>query len=253
MLSLKKNATSSNKPDDMAAANAAIKHNLVLAYHIIAHLGLDDHTYTHLSSRSAEEDAFFIYPFGLRFEEVTTDNLMKVKFDGSVVEGQEHQYNKTGYMIHGATYQARPDINHIFHTHTPHTAAVSAMKNGLLPISQWALHFYNRVAYHGYNSLALDHDHGNDMVHDLGDKYVMLMCNHGALMCGRTIQEAMFYTYHLEQACKTQCIALAANQELIMPSAAVCEQSVKDLLTFEQDLGQRDWQAWIRLIERKQF
>lgn len=235
----------------MADANAAIRHNLVLAYHILGHLGLDDHTYTHLSSRSAEGDAFFIYPFGLRFEEVTPDSLMKVAADGTVIEGQEHQYNKTGYTIHGSIYQARADINHIFHTHTIHTVAVSAMKQGLLPISQWALHFYDRVAYHGYNSLALNEHQGDDLIRDLDDKYTMLMCNHGALMCGRTIHEALFYTYHLEKACQAQCVALATRQELVIPSPEICKQSVHDLLTFENDLGIRDWNAWVRLIEKK--
>ena len=84
--------------------NILVRKNLALAYNIMAHLGLDDHTYTHLSSRSTEGDSFYIYPFGLRYEEVTPDCLMKVRFDGTVLEGEEYQYNKTGYVIHGALY-----------------------------------------------------------------------------------------------------------------------------------------------------
>ena len=227
------------------------KSALTYAYHILAHLGLDDHTYTHLSARAEESDMFYIYPFGLRFEEVNPDILLKVDLNGIVIEGEEYQYNRTGYFIHGSIYQARPDIQAIFHIHTPAIVAVSALEEGLLPVSQWALHFYNKVAYHDYGSLTLEKNQGGSLLEDLKELYVMLLRHHGALTCGRTIQEAMFYTYHLEQACKTQCLALAANSPIIFPSAETCEKSVHDLLNFEENLGERDWQAWIRLIDNK--
>ncbi|MGL4226140.1 MAG: class II aldolase/adducin family protein [Rickettsia sp.] len=228
-----------------------IKYNLAAAYQIMAYLSLDDHTYTHLSARPKEADFYYIYPFGLRFEEVTTENLLKVSLDGEILEGEEYQYNKTGYFIHGNIYKARPDISAIFHYHTPASIAVSALKYGLLPSSQWALHFYDRISYHDYNSLVLDADkQSSRLVNDLKQNYVMLLRNHGAITCGKTIHEAMFYTYHLEQACKTQVLLNSKEQqELIVPSVEICKQTVKDLLSFEEDLGKRDWEAWLRLVK----
>ncbi|AIL13158.1 hypothetical protein IM40_06005 [Candidatus Paracaedimonas acanthamoebae] len=226
-----------------------LRRDLAYAYQILAYLGLDDHTYTHLSLRAEDGCAYYIYPFGLCFEEVTPECLLRVAFDGEILEGSEYQYNKTGYVIHGAIYQKRPDINAIFHIHTPEIVAVSALKKGLQPLSQWALHFYNQITYHSYNSLALNGSQGESLVDDLQDKYVLLMRNHGSLTCGKTIQEALFYTYHLQQACKTQCLVLSMNQELIVPDISICEKTVKELLSFESDLGARDWQAWVRRIK----
>ncbi|ABV75006.1 hypothetical protein A1C_03625 [Rickettsia akari str. Hartford] len=60
----------------------------------------------------------------------------------------------------------------------------------------------------------------------------------------------MFYTYHLEQACKTQCVLNSTKeQEIIIHSVEICKQTVKDLLSFEEDLGKRDWEAWLRFIK----
>ncbi len=231
--------------------NQEIKQNLVYAYQILANLGMDDHTYTHLSARSTELDQYYIYPFGLRFEEVKVDNLLKVNLAGEIIEGSEYQYNKTGYIIHGNIYSKREDINSIFHLHTPASVAVSAIKEGLLPISQWALHFYQKVAYHAYNSLALEHGlHGKDLVQDLGQFKVMLLRHHGMITCGGTIMEAMFYAYHLEMACKTQCLLGQTSQELIFPPEEICKKAVKDLLSFEENLGERDWHAWVRKIKK---
>ncbi len=224
-----------------------IKQNLAYAYKIISCLKMDDHTYTHLSARAENNTEYYIYPFGLRFSEVTKNNLLKVSLTGEIIEGKEYQYNKTGYVIHGNIYEKRQDIQAIFHLHTPASVAVSAMRDGLLPISQWALHFYNQVVYHDYNSLILDKEvQGSQLANDLGSHKVMLLRNHGMLTCGATIMEAMFYAYHLEMACKTQCLALQTGVELIYPPKEICEQAVKDLLGFEKDLGQRDWQAWVR-------
>lgn len=231
--------------------NLDIKKKLAQAYHILAHLKLDDHTYTHLSSRTEDTNSFFIYPFGMRFEEVQAEHLLTVSLTGDILKGSEQQYNKTGYIIHGQIYQKRPDIKHIFHIHTHEVVAVSAIAEGLLPLSQWALHFYNRVSYHDYNSLALNKQQGHQLAEDLGSNYTLLLRNHGAVICGRTIEETMFYTYHLQQACKAQCFAMALQRPLIIPSKQICEETVNDLLCFEKNLGERDWLAWTRFIERQ--
>ncbi len=227
-----------------------LKDNLSKAYQILAILSLDDHTYTHLSARPSNADFYYIYPFGLRFEEVTPNNLLQVSLDGKVLDGIEAQYNKTGYIIHGSIYKARKDISAIFHIHTPSIVAVSAMDSGLMPISQWALHFYDKIIYHDYDSLILDDNQGLSIITNFTKDYIIFLRNHGVIACGRTIHEAMFYIYHLEQACKTQCLALSSGQPLIMPSTDICKKTVNDLLSFEQDLGKRDWEAWLRLVKR---
>lgn len=228
------------------------KIDLAYAYRILAHLGLDDHTYAHLSIRAKDPAYFHMYPFGERFEEAHADSLLTVSQAGTIVEGTERHINQTGYVIHGSIYQARPDIEAIFHIHSPAIVAVSALKEGLLPLSQWALHFYERTAYHNYDSLALDMaTQAQQLTDDLADKYVLLLRHHGSITCGRTIQEALFYTYHLEKACQTQCLTLSMNREVLPLVSETCERAVRDLLSFEKDLGARDWAAWLRVINEQ--
>lgn len=228
------------------------RENLAAAYHLVAHYGYDDLTFAHLSARTLAGDAFFINPFGLLFEEVTASRLLTVNFAGEVLQGEEYQYNRTGYVIHGSIYKHRPELNCVFHLHTEASIAVSAMPEGLLPLSQWALHFYNRVAYHDYNSLALTpEEHENALVNDLAQHKILFLRNHGILIAGETIHEAFIYLHHLERACRTQIKILSMTEKPITPSATICEQSVKDLLGFEKDIGKRDWLALLRLLELK--
>jgi ribulose-5-phosphate 4-epimerase/fuculose-1-phosphate aldolase len=229
----------------------ALKCNLAAAYRLFAYFKMDDLTYTHLSARLPSTDFYFIYPFGYLFEEVTASSLLKVDLDGNILEGTEEQYNQTGYIIHGSIYRKRPDVNAIFHLHTTAGVAVSVMKCGLLPLSQFSFHFHNRLSYHDYNSLALDDkQHGIKLQEDLGDNKALILRNHGTLTCGRTVSEAFFRAYYLEQACKVQCQALQTGQELVFPPEAICEQAAKDMRNFETDLGQRDWKALLRKLSK---
>lgn len=175
---------------------------------------------------------------------------MQVSLEGKILKGKEYKYNATGFQTHGAIYAARADINAIFHLHTPYMVAVSAIEKGLIPISQWALHFYKKIAYHNYDSLVLNSSQGNRLVKDISGKNIMLLRNHGSILCGKTIHEAMFYTHHLELACKCQCLTLAMGEKLSTPNEKTCTQAVKDLLSFEKDLGKRDWVAWLSLLEK---
>ncbi len=226
------------------------KKDLVTAYHVLAHLKMDDHTYTHLSLRTEIPNQYWIYPFGLCFDEVSEENLLRVTLLGEILEGQEHQYNQTGYVIHGSIYRNRNDVNAILHLHTPAIVAVSAMKGGLKPWSQWALHFYNRIKYHAYNSLTLEEEQSSELIRDLGQSNILMMQHHGVVICGKTIQEAMFYAYHLEKACQTHCLLKSDENNVLEIPPAVCEKTVNDLLGFEKNLGERDWKAWQRRIGR---
>jgi ribulose-5-phosphate 4-epimerase/fuculose-1-phosphate aldolase len=228
-----------------------VRIQLAAAYRILASMKMDDLTYTHLSARVPGSETYFIYPFGMLFEEVTASSLLKVSLDGEILEGKESQYNQTGYVIHGNIYKSRPDVNAVFHLHTTAGVASSAMECGLLPISQFAFHFYDRLAYHAYDSLTLEDDRqGNNLAKDLGLKKSMILRNHGTLTCGETIHEAFLYMYFLEQACKVQCATLSSGQKLTMPPKKVCEQAAQDVRDFEPDFGIRDWTALVRKLDR---
>lgn len=230
-----------------------LKETLARCYYILAKKGMDDRTYTHLSARLPHEDAYYIYPLGLLFSEVTPDKLIKVDFNGTILEGHEKTFNETGYVIHSSVYKARPDINAVFHLHTTAGVAVSSMKQGLLPVSQFAFHFYNRLSYHGYNALSLDTKiQGQNLAKDLGPQNKALMLeNHGTMTCGTTQEEALFYMLFLEEACKVQIAALSAGIEnLHIPSKAICEQAYKDMTAFEKgNIGRRDFEAECRVLD----
>uniref|UniRef100_A0A8D2H6N8 Adducin 2 n=1 Tax=Urocitellus parryii TaxID=9999 RepID=A0A8D2H6N8_UROPR len=101
---------------------------------------------------SKEQDHFLISPKGVSCSEVTASSLIKVNILGEVVEKGSSCFpvDTSGFCLHSAIYAARPDVRCVIHLHTPATAAVSAMKCGLLPVSHNAL-LVGDMAYYDFN------------------------------------------------------------------------------------------------------
>src|SRR5215210_8415406 len=113
--------------------------NLAACYRLIAHYGWDDLVDTHISARVPGPDHhFLINPYGLMFEEITASSLVKVDLHGNQLSESEYSINPAGFTIHSAIHEAREDAGCVLHLHTMAGIAVSAQKQGLLPISQQA-------------------------------------------------------------------------------------------------------------------
>ncbi|RAU47410.1 MULTISPECIES: class II aldolase/adducin family protein [unclassified Pseudomonas] len=233
-----------------------VRVKLAAAYRLAALKRWTDHIYTHFSARvPGPDEHFLINAFGLLFDEITASNLVKVDIDGTLVDDPTGLgINHAGYVIHSAIHAARPDLKAVLHTHTRDGIAVSSQKQGLLPISQHALAFSGRVAYHGYEGIAQDLGERERLVADLGDKSVMILRNHGLLTAGISVEHAFKQLHNLEYACNIQVAAQAAgNAELIFPPQDVVKKVEDQTKVFHDGNGpgvKRHWNALIRELDR---
>ena len=251
-------ASSSNVSvqDRVSPQEWEVRVKLAAAYRLAALKRWTDHIYTHFSARVPGPDEHsLINPFGLLFDEITASNLVKVDIDGTVVDDPTGLgINYAGYVIHSAIHAARHDLQAVLHTHTRDGIAVSAQKDGLLPISQHAIAFSGRVAYHGYEGIALDLDERERLVADLGDKSVMILRNHGLLTGGVSVEHAFQQLHNLEYACNIQIAAQSAgNAELVIPPREVIAKVEEQAKVIKDGHGpgvSRHWNALIRELER---
>jgi len=131
--------------------------DLAAAYQLAAIYKWTDLIYTHFSARVPGSDDFLINAYGLMFDEITASNLVRIDARGKVIDDPlDLGYNEAGFVIHGCMHEARPEVNCVIHTHTRAGVAVSAMKCGLLPISQHAMRVQQQCTYHDYEGIALE-------------------------------------------------------------------------------------------------
>jgi ribulose-5-phosphate 4-epimerase/fuculose-1-phosphate aldolase len=190
-----------------------IRVDLAACYRLVALFGWDDLIFTHISARvPGDTEAFLINPYGMLFEEITASSLVKVDAHGEKLSHTEWPVNPAGFVIHSAIHEARPDVACVLHTHTNAGVAVSAQRNGLLPISQIATIALSSLGYHDYEGIALRDDEKPRLVRDLGQNNALILRNHGLLTVGASVADAFIMMYSLQRACEVQLLAQAGDQ-----------------------------------------
>lgn len=226
---------------------AEVRINLAAAYQLAALKGWDDGIYTHISAAVPKEaGAYLINQFGLRFDEVLPENLVKVNLHGEIISGVG-PVNQSGFAIHGAVHAARPDAKCVLHLHVDSVIAVSARKQGLLPLSRHALRFYDDIERHSYQGLALTTSEQVGLISALGNKKALLLDNHGSIICGVSIQQAFYLMDVLDKACNIQLLA-GDKEGLIVPDPAICRLTYEQLCSDGNNEGQIEWPAYLGLL-----
>jgi ribulose-5-phosphate 4-epimerase/fuculose-1-phosphate aldolase len=228
--------------------------NLAACYRLVHHFHMDDLVYNHISARvPGEEGHFLINAYGMTYDEITASSLVKIDFDGKVVQdsGTGYGVNLAGFVIHSAIHLGLEHVACVAHTHSPAGMAVSAMECGLLPLTQNAM-FFSSVGYHDYEGPAVDLDEQKRLVRDLGDSVAMILRNHGLLAVGATIPECFIHLYWLERACQAQVAAMASNTKLRIPEAKVVKTTNDRYKPGQRrNIGELEWAGLLRLMERR--
>jgi ribulose-5-phosphate 4-epimerase/fuculose-1-phosphate aldolase len=212
----------------IGAAEWEARVNLAACYRLCEGYGMSDMIYTHITARvPGSPDQFLINPNGMLFGEITASSLLKVDIEGRILYKPDLPYglHPAGFTIHSGLYRARPDAMAIMHTHTIAGMAVSALKCGLLPLTQTATRFYGRISYHDFKGPERDPAHRDALAASLGPNNYLILRNHGLLTLGESVPEAFIAMWGLERACDAQLRAMACNTELNMPPPEVVEAS----------------------------
>lgn len=237
-------------PEKYSSEEWQLRVELAAAYRLLAMLNMDDAIFTHLSLRvPGAVPTFLLNPYGMVFEEITASSLVKVDSDGHKVCNSVWPVNPAGFDIHAAIHTGAPDAHCVIHTHSLAGMTVAAMPEGLLPLNQMSLHFYNRIGRYSYDTIHFPPSEKRRLVKAIGPHRALIMESHGLLTCGATVAEAFFYMYYLEKACRIQAQVMAKGEPFLRISESVCEEGAR---LFEERPEQKRymWTAFVRKLLR---
>ena len=237
----------------VSEAEWQLRVDLAAAYRLVALFGWSDLVFTHISARvPGPEHHFLINPYGLLFDEITASSLVKVDLEGRQVLESPYPINPAGFVIHSAVHAAREDAHCVLHVHSANGVAVSARREGLLPISQQSIFVMSSLGTHDYEGVALLEDEKPRLVRDLGSNTYLLLKNHGLLTVGTTVPEAWVAMYVFESACNIQVRAMGhggANLDnLLMIPQNILDGGMRQLQ--EATRGQGAGIVWPALLRR---
>lgn len=228
--------------------------DLAACYRLVDYYGWTAQVYNHITARIPGTEELLINPFGLRYDEITASNLVKIDLQGNKLDDSPYPINLAGYVIHSAIHSARHDLQCSLHTHSENAEAIACVSTGFIPMTQTGAMFHERVGYHDYEGIALDEGERERLIADMGKtNHTLVLKNHGVLTCGHTIPWAFVRLYHFENACRTQLKAMATGAPL--------NELSHETLTHTRDQFERgdaragakvqlpEWPAYLRLLD----
>ena len=241
-----------NIKNKVSAAEWQQRVNLAACYRLVALYGWDDLIFTHISARVPGPDHhFLINPYGMMFDEITASSLVKVDLNGNKVMDSAYDINPAGFTIHSAIHAARENAQCVLHIHSINGVAVSAQKNGVLPLSQQSIFVLASLAYHDYEGVALRDDEKPRLVRDLADKNFLMLRNHGLLTVADSIPDAFLYMYLFEAACMIQVRAQSGGGDLISIHPKIIDTAMAQAAQVTRQAGGGlAWPGLLRKLDR---
>jgi ribulose-5-phosphate 4-epimerase/fuculose-1-phosphate aldolase len=225
--------------------------DLAACYRLVALYGWDDVVFTHISVKLPGDAGFLINPYGMLFDEITASSLVRVDAAGNKLSESPHPVNPAGFVIHSAIHAARHDALCVLHTHTVAGVAVSAQREGLLPISQQATVALASLGYHDYEGIAVRDDEKPRLQHDLGANTFLILRNHGLLTVGPTVADAFLSMYLLQRACEVQLLAQSGGRELVSVDPRIVAGVKENVVAVTRGLGGAlAWPGLLRKLDR---
>jgi ribulose-5-phosphate 4-epimerase/fuculose-1-phosphate aldolase len=211
---------------------------LAAAHRIAAHDGLAEGTWNHFSFM-LDSSRMLITPADRHWALIDGDSLvLSTGDDNARARGLQFLI---GYRIHQPLHEIRPDARCVLHAHPPYATALSLLDEPELVVaSQMSVAFAGRIAYNDrYDLVGGAEGQGERIATALGDKDVLLLRGHGAVVIGDTIESAYLDLYTLELACRSQVLAMSTGRPL-RPLGAI---EVAELTGPGSDRGHDDEEA----------
>jgi len=208
-----------------------LRQQMIMAGKVLVAEGQDDFTRGHISLRLHDNPQLFLMkPHSMGLDEITMANILTIDLDGNVVAGSARRHSEV--YIHSEVFKARADVNCVIHTHPPYAVALSASGRPIKCYNQPAALFYESLGvYTDTINLIRTPAMGAGVAKALGPRRAVLLKNHGVVVTGKDIAEAVIGTIMLENAAMVQMIVEAAGD----PAP---EFSRADIEKLKHDIGQ---------------
>ncbi len=205
--------------------------DLAAAFRLAAHYEWNEGVANHFSlAVSNDGKKFLMNPRWRHFSKIRASELLLVNSDDDSTMKGPNAPDLTAWSLHGRLHAALPQARCIIHLHPAYATVIASLADPeIKPIDQNTARFFNRVAVDmGYGGMANTDAEGDRLARLMGNKSIMMMGNHGVLICAATVAEAFDLTYYLERSCRNLVLAYQTGQKLHVMSPEVAEKTAQE-------------------------
>jgi ribulose-5-phosphate 4-epimerase/fuculose-1-phosphate aldolase len=229
-----------------------ILEELVTANRVLANEGIVD-SFGHVSARHPDNPAHYLLSRARAPERIERDDIVEYTLAGEPIDANAPAPYLERF-IHGAIYEARPDVHAVVHNHSPSVIPFGVTAKTLKPLLHMCAHIGHEVPvwdsrdkFGDTTLLVGDMAMGRDMARLLGERPTTLMRGHGATVVGRSVRHAVFVAVYLEVGAKLQMQAMVLG-EIKFLSGGEIDKIVERLNDYTLN---RAWENWARRAGRE--
>lgn len=167
--------------------------------------GLFSGTSGNMSCYLREEDKMLITPTSVRYEELRAEQVVVMKLDGTVLSGSNAPSSE--WRMHAAVYETMPEVNAVFHTHSPYATAF-AVNHQTIPAVLIEAHIFlgGDIRCADYATPGTK-EVGLSAIPALEGRGGCTLANHGVLAVGADLAQAFLRAEYIEDLAKIYTLA----------------------------------------------
>jgi len=224
---------------------------LVTANRILAREEVVD-SFGHISARHPERPGRFFLSRARAPDCIEREDLMEFTLEGEAVDGRGRKPYLERF-IHGAVYEARPDVQAVVHNHSPSVIPFGVTGTEIRPLLHTCGCMGHEVPiwdsgdkFGDTNMLVSNIEMGRDLARRVGDGRTALLRGHGSVVTGRNIREVVYIAVYLELNARLQMQAMAMGTIKFLTKGEVD----KILASTGAVAFDRAWENWCRRAGR---
>jgi len=212
-----------------------------VANRILAYVGLASGVRASLGHTSfrvpGDPDHFYVKGRGYRMDilsRMRPEDMVLCDLEGRWVDGPENSTPCNEVKMHSCIYKNRPDVLSVTHVHPTFSVVLSTIGQPIRPIAQEGIALVRKpVPVYPHCKTVVTEEEGQDVAKLLGDGTYVLLQGHGTAVVGRSPQESVLNTMHIEHQAQMTYYALSAMGPNFK---AVPDEVIEEMVTFRQPL-----------------
>jgi L-ribulose-5-phosphate 4-epimerase len=184
-------------------------------------------------ARDPQTGLVVVTPSGLDYAALTPADMLVTDMQLRVVEGQARP--SVALNLWTEFFRARPDVNGLVHTHSPHATAFSVIDEAIPVCTETMADWFGQpVPVAPYRHVE-DDDFSTLPVRILADGFAVLLGQHGPITVGQNLHHALERAVTLEEAARTWAIARTLGSPRVLTDA----QARRSFEYYHHRYGQR--------------
>lgn len=173
----------------------------------------------HVSVRQPDASGFLLMPLRQPLDPtIPADDLLEYDLKGNFLSGRRDPIDEI--FFYSCPYGAREDVGAVIHCHPEMTLALAAVGKRIRPIHASSARFARGVPITDF-LYGFWREHGEQALKAMSDGCAVIIRGHGAIVTGKTIEEACINMVQLERTAKMILLGAAFGKARPLSPAAI--------------------------------